>query len=106
MHIIVDLIESAFHGRLFEVSDSRKAYRVSLRHKLSKNYAQQVSGTSYVNRRWVNGFMAAGYHSGLITLQELRIECLSAYRSVFKKRMTEAQERQLELRLCKLCVED
>ena len=64
-----------------KLSDSRKAYRVSLRDKLEKNYSQQAMAKSAVDRRWINGFMAAGYHSGLITLKELKIECLSAYRS-------------------------
>ena len=31
-----------------------------------------------MDRRWVNGFMAAGYHSGLITLRDPKLECLSA----------------------------
>ena len=77
-----------------KLRDSRKAYRISLRDKLSKR-RHQASAKSSVDRRWINGFMAAGYHSGLITLQELKLECLSAYRSVFKERMTEAQEAQL-----------
>ena len=89
-----------------KLRDSRKAYRISLRDKLSKSYRHQASAKSAVDRRWINGFMAAGYHSGLITLQELKLECLSAYRSIFKERMTEAQEAQLERRLSKLCVED
>ena len=89
-----------------KLSDSRKAYRVSLRDKLEKSYSQQAMTKSAADRRWINGFMAAGYHSGLITLKELKIECLSAYRSSFKERMTQVQEAQLERRLCKLCAED
>lgn len=88
-----------------KLNDSRKAFRVSLRDKLNKSYRQQASAKSYVDRRWMNGFMAAGYHSGLISLTELKIECLSAYRAVFKERMTEAQEARLERRLSKLCAE-
>lgn len=89
-----------------KLNDSRKAYRVSLRDKLKKSYVRQSKNPASIDRRWVNGFMAAGYHSGLITLLELKLECQSAYRSVFNKRMTEAQEAQLERRLSKLCVED
>lgn len=89
-----------------KLSHSRKAYRVSLRDKLEKSYCQQAMAKSAIDRRWINGFMAAGYHSGLITLKELKIECLSAYRSAFRQRMTQVQEVQLERRLCKLCAEE
>lgn len=88
-----------------KLRDSRKAYRISLRDKLSKSYQLQALAKSSVDLRWINGFMAAGYHSGLISLTELKIECLSAYRAVFKERMTEAQETRLERRLSKLCAE-
>lgn len=84
-------------------NDARKAYRVSLRDKLAKNYQREHESKTAVDRRWLHGFMAAGYHSGLITLRDLKIECLSAYRSEFRKRMTKSQERQLERRLTKLC---
>lgn len=84
-------------------TDAKKAYRVSLRHKLAKSYEQEFEAKSAMDRRWVNGFMAAGYHSGLISLTDLKLECLSAYRSVFHERMTKAQEGQLERRLTKLC---
>ena len=89
-----------------KLKGSQKAYRISLRDKLHKSYRHQASAKSSVDRRWINGFMAAGYHSGLITLQELKLECQSAYRSVFNERMTEAQETQLERRLSRLCVEE
>lgn len=82
---------------------ARKAYRVSLRHKLAKSYQQECDANAIMDRRWVNGFMAAGYHSGLISLKDLKLECLSAYRSAFHERMTKAQEAQLERRLTKLC---
>ena len=89
-----------------KIADARKAYRTSLRHKLRKSYDHECIKQAPIDRRWINGFMAAGYHSGLITLTELKIECLSAYRSIFKERMSRAQEQQLERRLAKLCVQD
>ena len=87
-------------------SVARKAYLVSLRHKLSKSYGNELEASSVLDRRWVNGFMAAGYHSGLVSLKELKLECLSSYRSIFRKRMTKPQEVHLERRLQKLCRED
>ena len=84
-------------------ADAKKAYLVSLRHKLARSYQQECDAKAIMDRRWVNGFMAAGYHSGLITLRDLKLECLSAYRSAFHERMTKAQENQLERRLTKLC---
>ena len=53
--------------------------------------------------RWLNGFMAAGFHSGLISLSELKLEYMKAHRNAYSERMTEAQEQQLERRLAKLC---
>jgi hypothetical protein len=47
--------------------------------------------------------MAAGFHSGLLTLKELKLENLSAYRKVSGMRMAEGQEEQLERRLTRLC---
>lgn len=84
-------------------ADAKKAYLVSLRDKLARNYQKECGEKVTVDRRWVNGFMAAGYHSGLITLRELKLECLSAYRAAYGQRMTKAQESQLERRLTKLC---
>ena len=89
-----------------KLKDLRKVYRISLRDKLHKSYRHQASAKSFVDRPWINGFIAAGYHSVLITLQELKLECPSAFRSVFNERMTDAQEAQLERRLSKLCVEE
>ena len=89
-----------------KIADAHKAYRVSLRDKLSKSYDHEYLKGSSIDRRWINGFMAAGYHSGLISLAELKIECLSAYSSIFNERMSRAQEQQLEKRLAKLCVQD
>ena len=83
--------------------DAKKAYLVSLRDKLARSYQQECEIKATVDRRWVNGFMAAGYHSGLITLRDLKLECLSAYRAAYSQRMTKAQEVQLERRLTKLC---
>ena len=42
--------------------------------------------------RWLNGFMAAGFHSGLISLSELKLEYMKAHRNAYGERMTEAQE--------------
>ena len=84
-------------------SKSKKAYLVSLKHKLKRHLRLQSTSTTQVDRRWLNGFMAAGFHSGLISLSELKLEYLKAHRNTFGERMTEAQERQLERRLTKLC---
>ena len=65
-----------------------EAYRVSLRHKPSKSYDHEYLKGAPIDRRWINGFMAAGDHSGLISLVELKVECLSAYSSIFKQRMS------------------
>ena len=71
-----------------------------------EQYQREHRADTPVDRRWVNGFMAAGFHSGLITLRDLKIECLSAYRTINEKRMTRAQESQLERRLTKLCEQE
>ena len=89
-----------------QYSKAQKAYLVSLRHKLGNLYRLEKDSKVVVDRRWVNGFMAAGYHSGLISLSDLRLECLSAYRAVFSNRMSDAQEVQLERRLMKLCEQE
>ena len=82
---------------------SKKAYLVSLKDKLRKHLQQQIKSVYPVDRRWLNGFMAAGFHSGLISLSELKLEYMKAHRNAYDKRMTEAQEQQLERRLTKLC---
>ena len=76
---------------------------MSLRDKLKKQYQREHRADTPVDRRWVNGFMAAGFHSGLISLRELKLEYMKAYRNAFSERMTELQEEQLERRLAKLC---
>ena len=81
----------------------RKAYLISLRDKLKKHLQLQSATANPVDRRWLNGFMAAGFHSGLITLSELKLEYMKAHRNAYGERMTEAQEQQLERRLTKLC---
>ena len=81
----------------------RKAYLISLRDKLKKHLQLQSAAANPVDRRWLNGFMAAGFHSGLITLSELKLEYMKAHRNAHGERMTEAQEQQLERRLTKLC---
>ena len=85
---------------------SKKAYLVSLKLKLKRYLQQQVKSVYPVDRRWLNGFMAAGFHSGLISLSELKLEYIKAYRNAYGERMTEAQEQQLERRLGKLCQVD
>ena len=63
----------------------------------------QSASDNQIDRRWLNGFMAAGFHSGLISLSELKLEYSKAHRHAYGERMTEAQEQQLERRLSKLC---
>ena len=84
-------------------SRPKKAYTVSLRHKLGQYYRREKAEQSSSDRRWLNGFMAAGFHSSLITLKELKLENLSAYREAHGRRMSEAEELYLERRLTKLC---
>ena len=81
----------------------RKAYLISLRDKLKKHLQLQSAAANPLDRRWLNGFMAAGFHSGLISLSELKLEYMKAHRNAYGERMTEAQEQQLERRLTKLC---
>ena len=85
---------------------SKKAYLVSLKHKLKRHLQLQSSSDNQVDRRWLNGFMAAGFHSGLISLSELKLEHMKAHRNAYGERMSEAQEQQLERRLTKLCQTD
>ena len=69
----------------------------------SKTPQLQSASVTQVDRRWLNGFMAAGFHSGLISLSELKLEYMKAHRNAYGERMTEAQEQQLERRLTTLC---
>ena len=85
---------------------SVKAYRVSLKHKLKRHLQLQSTSITQVDRRWLNGFMAAGFHSGLISLSELKLEYMKAHRNDYGERMAEAKEQQLERRLTKLCEMD
>jgi len=85
---------------------SKKAYLVSRRDKLQRHLRPQFASSNQVDRRWLNGFMAAGFHSGLISLSELKLEYMKAHRNAYGERMTEAQEQQLERRLAKLCQVD
>lgn len=85
---------------------SKKAYLVSLKDKLKKHLQLQSISANQVDRRWLNGFMAAGFHSGLISLSDLKLEYLKAHRSAYGERMREAQDQQLERRLTKLCQMD
>ena len=85
---------------------AKKSYLVSLKHKLKKHLEQQTKSVYPVDRRWLNGFMAAGFHSGIISLAELKLEYMKSHRNAYGERMTEAQEQQLERRLTKLCSMD
>ena len=78
---------------------AKKSYLTSLKDKLNRQYLREKSAETKADRRWINGFMAAGYHGGLITLSELKLECLSAYRRIYEGRMDQASEMQLERRL-------
>ena len=84
--------------------DARKSYLTSLRARLKKAYAAEAESESTPDRRWLNGFMAAGFHSGLVTLKELKLESMSAYRKVFGAKMEASAERRLEQRLIYLRV--
>ena len=83
--------------------EARKSCLTSLRAKLKSAYRTELESDTAPERRWLNGFMAAGFHSGLLTLKELKLENLSAYRKVSGMRMAEGQEEQLERRLTRLC---
>ena len=81
----------------------RKAYLISLRDKLKKHLQLQSAAVNPVDRRWLNGFMAAGFHSGLISLSDLKLEYMKVHRNAYSERMTEAREKQLERRLARVC---
>ena len=87
------------------LSMAKKSYLTSLKDKLNRQYLREKSAENKADRRWINGFMAAGYHGGLITLSGLKLECMSAYRRIYESRMDQASEMQLERRLTKLCEE-
>ena len=82
---------------------ARKSYKTSLRAKLRDAFKAEAESETAIDRRWLNGFMAAGFHSGLMTLKELKLENLSAYRYYHGERMTDQQENQVERRLTRLC---
>ena len=85
-----------------ETNIFRKSYLTSLRNRLKRLYEAQESGYTDINQDWISGFMAAGYHSGLITLSELKLEHLSAYRKVSSEIMSEDREAELEIWLTRL----
>jgi hypothetical protein len=70
---------------------NKKAYLVSLKHKLKRHLQLQSASANQVDRRWLNGFMAAGFHSGLISLSELKLEYMKSHRNAYGERMSEAQ---------------
>ena len=82
---------------------SKKAYLVSLEHTLKKHLQLQSASANQVDRRWLNGFMAAGFHSGLISLSEQKLDYMQAHRHAYGERMTEAQEQLLEGTFNQLC---
>jgi len=86
-----------------EIVIAKKSYLVSLKHKLKRHLQLQSVSVTQVDRRWLHGFMAAGFHSGLIGLSELKLEYMKAHRNAYGERMTQAQEQQLERRLARLC---
>ena len=81
---------------------ARKSYLTSLRSRLKKAYNEEAAHASISDKRWLNGFMAAGFHSGLITLKELKLESMSAYRKIEGKKMDSRKEARLEQRLLNL----
>ena len=82
---------------------ARKSYLTSLRAKLRSAYKAQHATGLPPDRRWLNGFMAAGFHSGLVTLQELMLEGKQIFRKVYGRSMLEREERLLASRLERLC---
>lgn len=83
--------------------EARKCYLTSLRAKLKKACADETTKKSAPDRRWLNGFMSAGFHSGLVTLNDLKLENMTAYRKTMDSKMNDRQEMQLERRLAGLC---
>ncbi len=67
---------------------SKKAYSVSPRHKLKKHLQLESASVTKVDRQWLNGFMAAGFHSGLISLSELKLEYMTAQRNAYGERVS------------------
>ena len=57
---------------------SKKACLVSLGDKLQRLLRLQLASSNQVDRRWLNGFKAAGFHSGLISVSELKLEYMKA----------------------------
>ena len=82
--------------------EARKSYLTSLRARLKKAYAAEAESESIPDRRWLNGFMAAGFHSGLVTLKELKLENMSAYRKIVGEKMNTNDETRLEARIERL----
>ena len=83
--------------------DKEKEEKRRAKRKKAEARRREQAEQSSPDRRWLNGFVAAGFHSGLITLKELKLENLSAYREAHGRRVTEAEELYLERRLTKLC---
>ena len=54
---------------------------VNLKDRLKKHLQLQSASANQVDRRWLNEFMAAGFHSGLISLSDLKLEYLKAHRN-------------------------
>tara|TARA_X000000950_G_scaffold216444_1_gene260478 strand:+ start:274 stop:483 length:210 start_codon:yes stop_codon:yes gene_type:complete len=60
---------------------SKKAYLVSLKHKLKGHLQLQSASSNQIDRWWLNGFMAAGFHSGVVSLSELKLEDIKTRRN-------------------------
>ena len=64
--VVPSLLDTSLEMPTDNHTKSKKAYLVSLKHKLKKHLQLQSASVTQVDRRWLNGFMAAGFHSGLI----------------------------------------
>ena len=82
---------------------ARKAYLTSLRAKLKASHLAESESGNAKDGRWLNGFMAAGFHGGIVSLAELKIELMSAYTKAHGSSMSKAQVTRLERRLTNLC---
>ena len=79
---------------------SKKAYLVSLKHKLKGHLQLQSASVTQVDRRWLNGFMAAGFHSGLIGLSELKLEYMKAHRNAYGERVNYGYKSEQQKDVC------
>lgn len=85
---------------------SKKAYLESLREKL--NAFMDHEDSTVINHQWIDGFMAAGFFSGLVSQEELRDEYLNASNNIdpdyaLRDEHKEWLEENLDQRLLNLC---